>query len=228
MYNFDVTLDRLLRVSVAIRKSGAQHRLARADRSFDRLEHYDLYSHLCLVLFARKDTTKQRLDHIQARLLEANLRRRHRFLYAQRHAKHLAGMPQTTPPPGIFSRLLPRAIHLVVGVIILHATSWLRIAYLLFSHSFSGTAEPHLSDIKLRLGHAQEEGTVATRVTNLRGLKKVHTPSEGALSSMSITASRVEWPNPPKIREDAIAFRCPCCCQTLPRSSHSTKQWVYV
>jgi tetratricopeptide (TPR) repeat protein len=175
--------------------------------------------------------TEQRLDHIQARLLEANLRRRHRFLYAQRHAQHLAGIPENAHAPDIFSQRHPMIIYQVLVMILLHIALFFKsmwLAHLLYFRSFSQITGPPLSYSELILGRSQEEGTVATRVTNLRGMRKGQTPSAGALSSMSVSASRVEWPNPPKIREDAIAFRCPCCCQTLPRSSHATKQWVYV
>ncbi|KAH7243134.1 hypothetical protein B0J15DRAFT_404337 [Fusarium solani] len=111
----DAIIDNLASIAVAVRQTGRRSRLSRADRSFDPTTLEDLRTHLqCIVLVRQcpqdQECVKQynrppcwqrhikgRLTTLQRRLIEANLRRRHRFQYAQRHAMKLAHRQQPTP-----------------------------------------------------------------------------------------------------------------------------------
>ncbi|RSL41921.1 hypothetical protein CEP54_015665 [Fusarium duplospermum] len=105
-------LDQLIRLGFAIRKSGTTSRLRRADKSFREEDHQDLKAHLALVLALnaqkqydnRAKKTAERVpdpqksyDQLmpeQRQLIIANLRRRHRFIYARRHQKKLEEPPE--------------------------------------------------------------------------------------------------------------------------------------
>ncbi|RSM07427.1 hypothetical protein CEP52_005210 [Fusarium oligoseptatum] len=105
-------LDQIIRLGFAIRKSGTTSRLRRADKSFREEDHQDLKAHLALALALnagkqcdnRTKTTAERVpdpqksyDQLmpeQRQLIIANLRRRHRFLYARRHQKKLEEPPE--------------------------------------------------------------------------------------------------------------------------------------
>jgi hypothetical protein len=106
--NIDSTVDSLAFIGVQIRRSGRKSRLCKADGSFDenRDKYRRLRAHLACVLTAKptedgrpKDEGKEiasvdyfasmELPPIQERLVEANLRRRHRFMEAQRHSHGL-------------------------------------------------------------------------------------------------------------------------------------------
>ncbi|KAF4448160.1 hypothetical protein F53441_8395 [Fusarium austroafricanum] len=104
-------LDQLIRLGFAIRKSGTNSRLRKADASFEGAIYEGLKRHLAIVLLtgaSRKDdnsrkTTFQRvidfqrgyeeLTSEQRQLIDANVRRRHRFNYARRHHKKLEEPP---------------------------------------------------------------------------------------------------------------------------------------
>ncbi|KAM5341693.1 hypothetical protein ACJ41O_014724 [Fusarium nematophilum] len=116
----DTAIDNLASIAVAIRQTGWKSRLAKADKGLDHSRLGDFEAYLkCVVLIRptlpgeassgeQKDggpgwwEDHQRdslwwqkeiggdLSPLQKRLVEANLRRRNRFLYAQQHSKRLA------------------------------------------------------------------------------------------------------------------------------------------
>ncbi|PON21536.1 glucose repression regulatory protein TUP1 [Trichoderma gamsii] len=110
--NIDSAIEILALISVAIRRTGKASRNRRADQTFDPSKHQELRKHLeCVVLLrpteealfkktedgdfiARIDTSK--LSDLQQRIIQANLRRRHNFLMAQKHSIAQKA-PQTQP-----------------------------------------------------------------------------------------------------------------------------------
>ncbi|KAK1148500.1 hypothetical protein N8T08_009505 [Aspergillus melleus] len=96
MYNVESMEDQLARIAVAIRRSGRRSRLQKADQRFDATEHEELEGYLISMLHTHlKHTHKTRdastLNEVQLRLVRCNLKRRNRFLYAQRHSNGLDG-----------------------------------------------------------------------------------------------------------------------------------------
>ncbi|QKX62441.1 uncharacterized protein TRUGW13939_09602 [Talaromyces rugulosus] len=96
------SLNQLSRLTVAIRKAGVRSRLQKAESSFnpENSQISSLRRHLELLLLihpekhgssesSRNQLDAARLTPIQSRLIDANLKRRNRFLYAQRHAQKL-------------------------------------------------------------------------------------------------------------------------------------------
>ncbi|KAF3131809.1 hypothetical protein TWF703_007528 [Orbilia oligospora] len=88
----EVTLDQIIRLTVAIRKAGSSSRLKRADKSFDldSPKIQELRGFLELIMHPKGLKEEGQLTPIQSRLVEANLRRWHRFSYAKLHSKKLA------------------------------------------------------------------------------------------------------------------------------------------
>jgi hypothetical protein len=223
----ETIFDRLIRVSVTIRKSGFRHRLLRADKSFECYKVRDLYSQLCLVLYATKDSSETRLNKIQTRLIEANLRRRHRFQYAQTHSKHLSGTPELMRGDRTLRR---RPIYAETQFL---ALSWNLAVFFVFvlrtllfdamSQTSRATSANRFYTDSITL-----EETSATKATDLPRMDNMRFPSAGALTIMSVTTALVEWPSPPRVQDGAAVFKCPCCCQTLPVMFASGDHWLYV
>ncbi|RFN45479.1 calcium/calmodulin-dependent protein kinase [Fusarium flagelliforme] len=93
-------LDLLIRIAITIRRSGTQSRLRKADRKFKAEDHEELQRHLIVLMlsqgpfssdhtFSPDQTDQTKLTAIQWRLINCNLKRRNRFLYAQRHSEAL-------------------------------------------------------------------------------------------------------------------------------------------
>ncbi|KAJ5243895.1 hypothetical protein N7489_003991 [Penicillium chrysogenum] len=97
----EAVLSQLSIIAVAIRHSGARSRLQKADRSFNAAQHRELEDHLKTIVLRRPGISIAELNNsepsrVQQRLINCNLRRRHRFMYAQRHAEELQ---QVRPVP---------------------------------------------------------------------------------------------------------------------------------
>ncbi|KAH7121586.1 hypothetical protein EDB81DRAFT_952291 [Dactylonectria macrodidyma] len=107
--NADAAIENLASMAVAIRRTGRKSRLIRADNGFKSTALEDLRIHLkCIALIEStladreqhgdrqetplwwQDKINAKLSPLQHRLIEANLRRRNRFLYAQSHSQKLA------------------------------------------------------------------------------------------------------------------------------------------
>jgi hypothetical protein len=121
MREVDLMLDQLARIAVAIRRPGTHSRLQKADGMLRLEDHQDLRAHLIAVLlsqgpssaeymFSPEQIDPSKLSAVQLRLVNCNLKRRNRFLYAQKHSKDLDAIsptrihskeviiyPQTTP-----------------------------------------------------------------------------------------------------------------------------------
>ncbi|KAI1132237.1 hypothetical protein F5Y10DRAFT_284131 [Nemania abortiva] len=106
--NINSTIDSLAILGVQIRRGGRQSRLRKADSSFDenRKKYRKFRAHLACIIASRPTEggrpvnegkeihsvdyfANLKLTPIQERLIEASLRRRHRFLEAQRHSHGL-------------------------------------------------------------------------------------------------------------------------------------------
>ncbi|RWA09597.1 hypothetical protein EKO27_g5509 [Xylaria grammica] len=102
--NLDSAIGNLALIGVAIRRTGKASRNRRADLTFDPDEHPDFRTHLeCIVLLRPTeaalfhqnengdfvaDLDPSKLSPLQNRLVDANLRRRHKFNIAQKKSKH--------------------------------------------------------------------------------------------------------------------------------------------
>ncbi|KAK5000610.1 WD repeat-containing protein 88 [Elasticomyces elasticus] len=231
-------LGLLTRIGAAIRKSGTISRLQNADRSFDPKEHEELEAHLiCLLLAQPSYIEKERyryrdnvsdnrhfnlrfrgssISQVQKRLIEANLMRRNRFEYAQRHAEKLSERhtavvgPQsvdTSKAIGEKNRSLPTIKPAHTGP----------------DHNLP------LKEQTVPQDAADMTETEATGVGTAFVVdpSKEATPSQQALTEVSTTGSKINYPHPPKVEDDRQSFRCPCCCQILPKMFVEKFRWRF-
>ncbi|KAH6888445.1 hypothetical protein B0T10DRAFT_54808 [Thelonectria olida] len=227
-------LDQLIILGFAIRKSGTVARLQRADRSFKPNENSDLQRHLEFIL--RNDTAKRRkrgeengeittndrmqwsevdfgeaVTRQQKHLIQANLRRRHRFGYARRHQQKL-DQPVTQPlvtRPGPIS---PVGDHRPPA---LDADP----------QSLPTEDSPSKNLPTDPPENLQAPETRATTPSTAKGdILKMAIPSQAAASRVSVSVANIHYPSPPPI-SNQVGFRCPCCYQTLPGMFKDWSRW---
>ncbi|KIV87892.1 hypothetical protein PV11_03408 [Exophiala sideris] len=216
MRGVDSILSQLNNLSIAVRRTGNQLRLRKADSRFDRSEHSDLEAFLKVWVLAHTNSDPlkamddtDRLTPIQRRLVEVNLIRRNRFLYAQRHSRKMAierrALDEGVQPTSTES---PLANNLVAAIEQLPKLE----------------KEPRTQDKLLAkpLG-SPADNTTATRLgATTEILKEKPLPQESQITS---TAARIRYPDPPKLGPHVNFFKCPCCCQTLSRALVSGNLW---
>lgn len=219
-------IGQLSRITTSIRKAGTNARIQKADASYDP-DHPQVKAlriHLQLLLLSRPTnngtlrvlisshgvvltspvdetivTDSRSLTVIQQRLIEANLKRRNRFLYAQRHAIKLSDEDPTVST----SIQTPQKAPLPPG-----ANPFAR-----------STEEPELPKVY--------STTTATDVQDPIQLP-TRSSAQPTTTVISEISSRVTYPKPPPLRSAQNIFQCLCCCQTLPASVGRGSQWKYV
>lgn len=219
MKNVEDNLNQLSRLTVAIRKAGVRSRLQKADSSFDpdNAQINSLRRHLELLLLirpdehgssesSRKELDTARLTPTQLRLIDANLKRRNRFLYAQRHAQKLEAKPIKQDDTCMLSDAgNRRQRHLYTGK--------------------TATLSPQEERILAEDNPPAQSTTTATVVD-----EQIVIPPKTASPTtvVSVTSSQISYPKPPPIHDDQRVFTCPCCCQSLPTTVARGNHWKYV
>ncbi|KAJ3468277.1 hypothetical protein MRS44_002342 [Fusarium solani] len=230
----DAIIDNLASIAVAVRQTGRRSRLSRADRSFDPTTLEDLRTHLqCIVLVRQcpqdQECVKQynrppcwqrhikgRLTTLQRRLIEANLRRRHRFQYAQRHAMKLAHRQQPTPilhreptTPRPSERISSQGPETIDDKKVGLASSALPEPASIYpppSLSRTSASAPE-SDFKWQ--EPQDTIQVAkSQITSITGATEYPKLSRPKSDPAAI-AEGIEM-------EQQRIVKCPCCCEVLP------------
>jgi hypothetical protein len=140
------------------------------------------------------------LSPLQIRLIDANLKRRNRFLYAQQHSQRLGGHPRNRPRERPALAMRPQRSEL------------------------SNTA-PHLhGEALVREDPGGQSTTTATALD-----EQIQIPAEPvngpATTVLSVTSSRITYPKAPPLHNRQILFTCPCCCQSLPVAVGRGNQW---
>lgn len=207
MKGVESTINQLHNLSTAVRRTGNHLRLQKADSRFNRAEHKTLEQFLKVCMLARtsQDTLERledesRLTAIQIRLINANLRRRNRFLYAQRHAKNLARRQEATvdipSPRGVVEGASPEPV--------------------------SSPDERSLPQTKQKTRFDESTATMLGKDAKL-----ITSPPSGRETQVTSITSKIHYPNPPKMEEGVSSFKCPCCCQVLPRMISQGQRWRY-
>lgn len=241
----EAILDQLIRLTFAIRKSGTTSRLQKADRSFDPERLDDFRRHLNLVLLTRSadierkrteawrncpndafndirvdfDVDETQLNSVQRRLVDANLRRRNRFLYAQDHSKKMAGS-QTHPQKATASHKPANQLDQVVNEMEIR-------------QSIREPTSSQKRDVTTNNGFNVVSDTVAESTTTASAvdttisfdMQKKTTNSRHEMTQVSSITLKMAYPRPPK--GGGLGFKCPCCCQTLPRMFEEANQWKF-
>lgn len=211
MKNVEDSLNQLTRLTVAIRKAGTRSRLQKADSSFDphSPQIRSLRRHLEVLLLARPDEhgnsdyceqhlDPTRLSPIQLRLIEANLKRRNRFIYAQRHAQKLEG----------------------------HQKNMTRESTALGKQRQGSGVNPiSQGGVALVREDIQAQSTTtATKVDDAIEIPPEQVP-RSATTVVSVTSSRITYPTPPRFHDQQMLFTCPCCCQSLSVAIGRGNRW---
>lgn len=208
MQNVEMMLDQLARIAVAVRRSGKRSRLQKADQWFKSEEHEDLQKHLITVLLARPGFSKEqiepsKLSKVQQRLIYCNLKRRNRFLYAQQHSKWLDRETAGRPSQAL-------------------AIETIRTGE---AAKEKQKAKPLSEAADARINLTIRTGTSASAISDSLALSRALIPAPAASTVMSSTVIDIKYPSPPKIKEGARVFTCPCCCQTLPVTLLEENRW---
>jgi hypothetical protein len=225
--NVDLILDQLARIAITIRRSGTRSRLQKADRTLKLEDHQTLRDHLIAVVlsmgplspeytFLPEQIDPSKLSDVQLRLIDCNLKRRNRFLYAQEHSKGLDAISSTRIPsvetitPKIESQTPPQ--HTVSKP----------------TPSISKSVATDLASTK-PLEHFHNPsvmtGTSASGMSDLLLLPQNPVPSQAATTQLSTTVTKLDYPYPPEMKVGALIFRCPCCCQALPAMISDKYRW---
>ena len=223
----DVILGQLARIAVAIRRSGARSRLQKADHSFRAEEHKELEDHLKAIVLSRPamllaEYNKSEPDKVQRRLIRCNLRRRHRFIYAQHHAvkiEQVRPAPKSTEQVAIVSQNEGRHV-LKSGDFTSQRTTYTPQANTKPIVSAQRAAGPP--------GTSEKTRTTVSAISESFALPQDPTPSQAAPTQASATATKVDYPWPPlEAQKGALLFQCPCCCQTFPAMMAKGNRWKY-
>ncbi|KAK6527641.1 hypothetical protein TWF694_004624 [Orbilia ellipsospora] len=214
----EVTLNQIVRLTVAIRKAGSDARLKRADRSFDLASPkiQDLKEFLELIIHPRGFKKEGQLTPIQLRLIEANLRRWHRFDYAKLHSKKLARRDTAL-------RGLPGSL-----ASILHDGSTFNPKP---EGSFDITRREGATAVALKNVVPQVEYTIPlTATTAASAIEGTIIISDRVRTRTSATvisrvSSKISYPRPPNVQRSNTVFKCPCCQQSLPVAYTEHSQW---
>jgi len=212
MQSVEMMLDQLARIAVAVRRSGRRSRLQKADQRFKSEEHDDLQKHLITVLLARPEFSKEqiepsKLSEVQQRLIYCNLKRRNRFLYAQQHSKWLD--PDTAGRPSQAQAIETIGTRPLTGG----------------EAAKEKQKKPSSEAADARINPTIRTGTSASAVSDSLALPRALIPAPAASTIMSSTVIDIKYPSPPKIKEGARVFTCPCCCQTLPVTLSEENRW---
>ncbi|KAK8071438.1 hypothetical protein PG997_011641 [Apiospora hydei] len=212
MRDVEQLINQLARLSVAIRSAGTASRFRKADKLYNPDDYSDLRTYLENIIKARPPglnggnliISKSEITPSQNRLVEANLRRRNRFVYAMRHARKLAmaapELPEKTSlvlePPGTnISNTVPVSIP-----------------------------KMEIPDVG-NMAPAFTETNASSLGTLPPVLPAKAPPSRATMTQITSTAAKVAYPKPPRVKMGLHQFKCPCCCQTLPLLYQERTQW---
>ncbi|PTB48057.1 hypothetical protein M431DRAFT_11211 [Trichoderma harzianum CBS 226.95] len=169
-----------------------------------------------------EDLASSKLNEIQKRLVDANLRRRHNFLLAQKRSQRVKKTAQTsfTPDKHQFD-IAPLEIAKVT----------LR-AKVIDQANVLASMEPKDVPTQIVQNTAAPTVTGYTIASTAEGtlqfdLAKSQQPAPTvAPSQISFIAANTEFPRPPPSFQSQFMFKCPCCCQSLPSEDFaSPSRW---
>lgn len=231
--DIDTIFQQLVRISIAIRQSSTQARIDRADLLFVPSRHVELRNHLtllCLVssLVSREEWRSQINenghgstfvpDEIQSRLIEANLRRRHRFLYAERRwvkqAEEREAESERQRDHG------SRKSHQENG----DAASYHKSS---LSQTRQTENRPAIQQSSTHHDEGEQLARTETSTVPTAIDTPVMIPPQGApsMTIISETGLKIGYPRAPKAIDGQQYFLCPCCFQTLPLGYSQGRKW---
>lgn len=161
------------------------------------------------------DMDKSPLTVVQERLVSANLRRHHRFVYFQIHGRKITRQSVAMSMLQVTWEEITQSVDSAPPTMIASeaATGYTQIVQLPREMQ-----EPHATELT---------DTTATGIGSkvLVELAKQPTASQQAVTVMSTTGLRLRYPHPPKFSKKARVFKCPCCSVTLPVTFAEKRRW---
>lgn len=236
----DQIIDHLTRLALAIRKSGSTSRLHKADKLYKQEMHQRLRQHLEIVVLAEGtedgslglSVNPSFLTPVQERLIDANLRRRNRFMYAQRHARKLAQEASSSERRqfALGDTDDPVAIPDADDVSQVSGEDDYRREQKQAAGDKPSAPAGGRHDNGLEAPVPRTEILTATSASAMdRPVEPVPrlpaTASQAAKTHITTTAAKIKYPKPPQPREGQRYFQCPCCAQALPEMFRETTMW---
>lgn len=242
----DTLLNDLAQISIVIRRATVNSHVAKADSTFQpkRLHLPILQEYLTNVVLFRPGTldswrhTNRKvhdlgsvdvvslnafspfnvLTSVQKRLVAANLRRNHRFTYAQRHELK---RKQTQSAAGV-----------EIASEIMYRTAI----------ASQGQIAPSMTEklISIKPGRKQAKEAAAAVLSNTTAsvldsellqrpaLSIVTSQQSGTEHSAIASQIRSQYPRPPNPNQRQLDLKCPCCCVTLPKKTFQGHRWRFV
>ncbi|UKZ53448.1 hypothetical protein TrVGV298_007240 [Trichoderma virens] len=157
-----------------------------------------------------------KLTDIQKRLIEANLRRRHIFLLAQKRSQRVK---KTAPSKLTADKQQADAAPLKISQITPTASVVDQI-------KMSASFEPKDKLIKNKTPPTVTGYTTASTAEGTLAFNSTKDPTI-AHSQISRIAANTEFPRAPVSCQNQLVFKCPCCCQSLPSEGfrNSASRW---
>lgn len=241
----DMVIENLAMLATVIRQTGRRSRFKKADQMFDPKRQERFYRHLeCIVrlrptedgLFQPVSQTSpdwlnvtsyrleegRALTQLQKRLIQANLRRRYWFLYAQRHSEKLAG----ARPSEATQTTIPMDAEQASFKVEETAAS--------ASPGAPRPQLPHRQGGKIDAVQMAltDISTKASTVESKIGFHGEDRKRNIALTTITSILAAAEYPRLAKPDQHGHnmrkIFKCPCCCQPLPATVYEdTQAWKY-
>ncbi|KAI0552909.1 hypothetical protein F4679DRAFT_28866 [Xylaria curta] len=232
--NINSTIDSLGILGVQIRRSGRQSRLRKADSSFDknREKYRKFKAHLACII-ASKPTENGRpvnegkeihsvdyfanlkLTSIQERLIEANLRRRHRFLEAQRRSHGLKDISTKA--------YQPITLQQTIGEMPSSHTKQ-RDNSTLFENAAVTMQERQALPTNPRYNAPVTTVTSASGLDSKWGGLQDSRQAKSTVTRITTITASARYPKAHASSEQKL-IKCPCCCQAIPASEMEDGQW---
>lgn len=237
--NVEVTLSYLTELAISIRKSGTRYRDSRAeqfgknDSNFQktRAETYDFLTSIRLSgIFKECQSTTESLARevnfktpVIERLVDCNMKRWNRFLYARHHDKTLSAVPSAENAPNLETRIdtgtdrtsgqiLPEISQTISEGVVGTPTSM----------GPEATVISKLSTAATPIGKEALEVTLAPVIED-----PSEAPAPNVAGSFVAGRLRLKYPKPPKTDASSKYFQCSCCRQLLPIEFAERENWRF-
>ncbi|KAL7781723.1 WD40-repeat-containing domain protein [Trichoderma afarasin] len=166
-----------------------------------------------------EDLASSKLNEIQKRLVDANLRRRHNFLLAQKRSQRVKKTAQTN---FITDKHQSDIAPLEIAKVTLRAKVIDQVNVLASMEPkdvpTQNKAAPTVTGYTIA---STAEGTLQFDLAKSQQRAPTVAPSQ-----ISFIAANTEFPKPPPSIQSQFMFKCPCCCQSLPSEDFaSPSRW---
>ncbi|KAH7191838.1 uncharacterized protein B0J16DRAFT_393889 [Fusarium flagelliforme] len=211
--DIDSTLESLVALALAIRRTGRKSRLHKTDCLFNPEEHTELKQHLECIVILRPGMEGRESDHqyqlkvqslspLQRHLIEANLRRRNRFIQAQLHSVGLKSRASAVGQAHAWSYHQP--LHEPID-----ATTENKSASEAPSIAFPPRPDEHLQSRPVSVTTATYPSSKLHYSVDLQ-----HKTESSPMTVITKITASARYPRP-RFGSNQTLVQCPCCCQML-------------